>query len=988
MTAMNRILCESWIKRTFCGLIISIALAIPIDPVMAQGNVDKEIEDELAFAAALVKNRFPDYAEKVAKALVEKYPSAKDRVVMVQIMSLLERGKFDEAEILFKQVPAESKDALRLRLDFGDYYYAWGKLNKARDSYGIFFKGFPNGPPPELKEMYGDTAYKYAQMLLGKGDDKGAIEAYRYILLSNPEEDVRLQILMEMAELCLKVGTVTKGDERTKFLQEAYKLCNEVQWKGAGSIQFGKSVVVMAHIKLTEGDKTAAKKVVEDYMPMLKQIDDILRKEKQPMRASPMAQCRFLLGTIAEETGRMQFESNNIAGGKKLLAEALQHYYVVVIKYPTSNWAGDAGQRAEDIVTYLQSKKVTITGLPKIDRNEVTSTQFKEAKTLFQEQNYSEAIPKYVEVISAFPGYKSIITAMGELAQCYAQQKNVLFADVVISYIAERYGSKEASREEAGYAVLGVISAFESQGEVDAAKKANQLFMDRIPTHSQTPLIIFRTAESKLREEKFAEARAYYANIVSNYPKARMYPDALNRKAACESKLGDYTNLITTIQAYMKELVPSHALVAATYQLADAYRMTDQGVLAINEYSKVISMILNEGAKYGQTPEDVAKNHKVLEPALFHKASCYSRLRKPEDKVPLFQAKAVEGYQAFLKEFPKSEQLAPVALSGMGTLLFILNKPEEANRTYELLSRDYPNSAQASNIVYAQGKALLDIGQTDKAIEVFGKMLANPKSFTPSQFMLVSRTMLEAKQYEIAIKFFEQNRKASERNLWEAAMIGIAQASVELKKYTEAAAAAEELLAKYTNSGYTVDGNFILSRSYAEIGQKAGEKEKSTYFNKAIKAMNRVRKLSRDPQVRARADFELVTLQILMGKKREAIASLMRTLMFGDVNNPAIQHYIEESFMKALPLLNEAEMHVDILEQCEKHLNDFPQGKYVSQARKWRNDMRMRGVRTAGEAADKDAEPVVPPNGAAAVTNVAATSNSPQVMSAPTNGIK
>lgn len=969
---MKRIIVAIFRYACFAGLI-----ALPGGVALAQGASDKEIDRELDFAAALVKARFPDYAEKVAKELAEKYPAAKDRVIRVQIMSFLERGKFDEAEALFKNIPAESKDAMRLRLDFGDYYYTWGKLNKARESYGQFFKGFPNGPPAELKEMYRETAYKYAQMLLGKGDDKGAVEAFRYILMSGPEKDVERQVMMEMAELCLKAGKESKDAERKKFFDEAAKMCDKVMWGGRDDPYFGKAAVTMAHLKLAEGDKAGARKIIDFYMPDLKIVEEVLKREKLSLRASPMAQCRFLLGQIAEDEGRKVFDEK-LAEGKKLLQEALQHYCTVIIKYPTGNWSGDAGQRVEDIAAFLKSKKINIV-LPPINRSEITATQFGDARTLFQEQNYSAAVTKYVEVINAFPNYPRIIAAMGELAQCYVQLKDNLWADAVTEFIAERYCRKDATREEAGNTLLQIIAALETQGELVRVSEVNELFIKKFTNYSQIPVIIFRTAENKLLEEKYVEALAHYANIVSNYPKARQYVASLNRKAECEAKLNDYTNLIQTLGVYIKELGPGAgpAYIAASYRLAEAYGKMDQNVAAINEYSKLITLLTKEPQKYGTTADDNAKNRKILEVAMFLKPTCYSRLKKPADKVTLFQTKAIEGYNEFLKEFPNSK-LGPDALSTLGTLLFVLNKPDEANQAYERLAREYPTSPQASNIVYAQGKSLLDIGQTDRAIEIFGKMLASPKNFTQPQFSQVGSVMLDAKQYETAIKFYEQNRTSTERAIWEAAAIGIAMASVELKKYPEAAQAAEELLAKYTNSGHLVEANFIISRAYAEIGQKAEKAQQDALFGKSIKAMNRIRKLSRDPQVRARADLEVATTYLLMGRKRDAIASFMRMLMFGDVNNVKVQPFIEEAFMKALPLLREAEMYIDILEQCEKYLKDFPQGKYVSQARAWRNDMKMKGIKSAEE------EPVDKGEAPAAATPAGAPAKPPEGGPPPT----
>jgi len=374
-------------------------------------------------------------------------------------------------------------------------------------------------------------------------------------------------------------------------------------------------------------------------------------------------------------------------------------------------------------------------------------------------------------------------------------------------------------------------------------------------------------------------------------------------------------------------------------------------VPAINEYARALKSIAQESTLYGGTPDDVAKTAKARERALFWKAFCYSRMREPADKVPEYQAKSIEGYTDFLKEDPKSE-LAPLALSYIGTIYYLQNKPEDAGKAFDRLQKEFPQSDQAQNVLFVQGKALLDLGQTEKGVEVFSKMYGNAKAYTAAQFLKVGEIILQAGQFDAAAKAYAQARasltNATDRGGWESASIGLAQACAGAGRYADVVAPLEELLAKYKKSGYTIQASLLLSRAYAELAQKETDaKKKTDLFNKAIKAMNTARDFAKDPDVLASADIELAAIQLLMGNKTAALASYQRLLLLGNVNDSKVRPFIEIAFEKAMPLCIESGRFSDVMDACETYLAAFPQGRLVAQARQWRDQMTAKGVQRA-----------------------------------------
>lgn len=918
------------------------------------------IRNETRFASFLVRMGFADYAKKVLDQLVTAHPEAKPAVAAGRIEATTAQGKFEEAEALIASMPPTSLETMTMRLVIGDRYYQFGKLGKASEMYDTFFKAYPNGPPPEIRMFYEESAYKYSQMLMNKGDNAGAVRALRLVLAAKPEPDIRRRIQADMAELLLKVGAATTGTNQAAAFSEATALCNEVQFKGV-DILFGKTVVILAHIAKITGKADQARKIVNDYMPMLQQIDEYLKAEKLPLRDSPMAECRYLLGTFYEEDGRASYgDKTKEAEAAAQLQAALTQYYTVFLKYPQSSWAPAAGQHIDGVVEFLESKgrKVQV---PKVDRAPMVAAQLKDAKMLFLDGNFKEAIERYRDVLNVFPEDPASIVAVGELGQCYAQEKDLLFSRTVVRYLVDRFARNEALKKEAGSAVLGIAQAFEESGQAPRAAETYTAFLEAFPGHDRFAPVLFKYGEAKLRTQSYGDALGYFKRLVDECPKARLFPDALSRLAFCQTQVGDFTNAITTLTRYVAELSPGVEKLNASARLADSYRQAQQWVPAINEYARALKSIAQEPALYGGSADDTAKTAKVKERALFWKAFCYSRMREPADKLPDYQAKAIEGYSDFIKESPKSE-LAPSALSGIGTLYYLQNKPEEAGKAFERLQKEFPNSEQAQNVLFAQGQTLIDLGQTEKAVEVFSRMFGNAKAYNAAQFLKVATIILQAGQYEAAAKAFAQARTSSERGVWESASVGLGQSCSGAGRYADAVVPLEELLAKYKTSGYTVQASLLLSRAYAELAQKETDpKKKTDQFNKAIKAMNTARDFAKEADVLANADIELGNIQLLMGNKNGALASFSRLLMLGNYRDSKVRPYIETAFEKSVPLFVDLGRFSDVMEYCETYLAEFPQGRLTAQARQWRDQMTAKGVQRGGAKKDEDKAPAAAP---------------------------
>ncbi|MFO7535607.1 MAG: tetratricopeptide repeat protein [Kiritimatiellia bacterium] len=919
--------------------VATVLLFIGALPGRAQS--EDALQRELNFCSALVKWRFSDYATRLVDNLEKNNPSEKGRLARVRVEILTSQGKADEARALIKTFPPDSTATYGMLLALGDSLYGMGKLNEAKAVYRGFFANFEKGPPPEIAKFYQESAYKYSQMMAMTGNDKEALLAYEFVLLSKPEPDVERRLQIEMAELCLKVGRQESGKVRDDYFARAKKLCELVQWKGL-DLWFGQSVVILAHIEQLKGNRKGAMDTITTYLPMLKELDDALKAENYPLKLSPMAQCRYILGTLYEDEARALIVEEKKDEAVKAFGQALNHLYNVFVKYPDSTWAPDAGARAERMATDLKDMGFKVK-LPEINLAPVIEAQLKEARLLFSQQDFKAACAKYLTVLNVFPEQPGSVQSLGELGQCYLNLQDKLFMRVVVQELSDRYGARANFRDDAGTALVRLARAAEEINDNESLAFLNQLFFEKFSDHKQVPSMLYQSGERQLEKENYDLAVSYYSQVAQDYTNASVYLASLNRLSLCYTKRGDWSNAVDVLTRYTAELPFGPQLASARFRLADANRQVDRLIPAINEYFKLIKGLTEEEAKYASTPDEKAANRKLLEQAMFWKAYCYSRLREPADKVSSHQAQAAEDYAAFLKMFPKSE-LSPSALSSRGVLLLILNRNAEAAECYDRLSREFPQSEQARNAVFARGTSLLEMGQKDQAAKVFEEMFASPGKFGAPQFYQAGRVMLEQNENGIAIRAFEQAlRGKPEKALEEALRYYLGMAYSANGDTRNVIRHLEALKALNASSGFTVEAGFLLSKAYATMGkQETAEEPRLKMFNSAIRVMNQASRLMTKPEERARRDFELAGIQILKGDPESAIASHQRLVLLSDYGNAKVRPVIEQAFEAVMPLLLERDMNQDLMDNATLYLQQFPNGRLMVQARQWREKAQQK----------------------------------------------
>ena len=233
------------------------------------------IKDELDYAKRLTSLGMGDYAaivlERVKDSAGDDYYPMK-----VAAMVMTKQGIADAEQLVASMNQGEPK-TWRMKLMLADGYYAWGDYPKVKKIYSDYlarFAGNHRGSDKEFK----DAAYKYAQMLDMMGERLAAVAAYDSALAAGLERHEQRQVLANKAELLVQLAQA-EGDStaQERLCAEVDEICNNLLWHQ--DLWFGKAIVMKAHVKMLRGDNQGAIAMLEEYMPIIQDIDNQLRAQ-------------------------------------------------------------------------------------------------------------------------------------------------------------------------------------------------------------------------------------------------------------------------------------------------------------------------------------------------------------------------------------------------------------------------------------------------------------------------------------------------------------------------------------------------------------------------------------------------------------------------------------------------------------------------------------------------------------------------------------
>ena len=716
-------------------------------------------EEELQFVNGLTQAGFPKLAEKVLSRTLEKHPGAKDAAPELRVRILIADKQFEQAaqQIKALQSPPRSastppqeknkKKYLRERTGRSDATTGKGlwlflaktataarQLPAAEVAYKNYFKDIS-----KADDTTGQAAFNYGELLEERGDNAAAKKIYEQVLTfpafakaSEGKPTLSNQVRPVKAKLASLL--VEEDPDR------ALKLSEEVQLGGL-DLWFGQAVVTWSQIMIAKEEWGEAQAVLETQLELLKQLEDSLAAQGQPVSlVSPLSGARYLLGVCYEHANKK--------------ADALHQFYNVYAKYGDSPWGPLSQEKAQALTEWFEGQGKTV----KIDLGanlaKMEESAFRVARRLFFDRQYAEALPSYLTALNQFPEGEESITALRELCQSFIHLQDERAAKTVGLYLSERFSQDP----KAGDALLATGKGALDGKQEELAWWMYDRYIESFPAHPRAPAVLFSLAGLKKQD-------ALLTRIVKNYPDSSYHARALGRLAWNAYKAKDYETATARFAPYVETEADPKKQTRARFAFAESYRnlkLWGAGSVCFQTLEKSMEAAANS---YGVSKETLKFNQPFWEKSIYYQAVCQKELGNLEE--------AVQTCDRFIETFPRSgildqvrftqgktlienesfaEALAALEPFGDGTAhefaepvlyyrgiaQFETGANETAVQTLEKLMLNFPASAFSFEAQFVQGRAYVAAGQRDEAIRVFGNIL----NFA-SDDLLIHRASLE-----------------------------------------------------------------------------------------------------------------------------------------------------------------------------------------------------------------------------------------------------
>ncbi len=891
-------------------------------------NVDEEFE----FASGLIELGFADLANRVVAEVVRLYPNERDRATRIEGEILVAQRRFADAEELVNQMPEGHPQRYALQLQIARGHFRAGNNDEAQRLYEAFFDVYRDRVPtePDLLRFYQDAAFQFGQMMERLGNRAAAAEAYQRALdagLDDPMAERRLRV--DLARLYLRLGREASGAERDRLLDKVYELSERVQW-GGYDLWFGHSIGLMANALLARGDEAGAQQLIERYMRDLNRIDRLLREQNHPPSQSPVASVRFLLGELHEKRVH-ELRRQGAPEGEVLQAvqAALTEFFTVFGQFGLSDWGPEASTRGRALVELLRTEYGREVNVDFGEAGgQAAQAQFSMADDLFRQRNFERAIEEYLRILTSFPEGEPSLRALANLLLSYAHLENDLHVKMMAEYLAERF----AGETIAANALLMASRIYVDRRDEDMFSFLFDAFFAGFPQHERAPQLMFEMARRRENAGDVAGAMETFERIIETHPRDRFALRARMALANAAHEQGDFARAAELFGAYLEDATPGHSRIRAQFMLADSLQRQRLYPQAIRAYGQVIQRLSGENPPDNARPEDVERNARLAERALFFVGVCFSRMTQPEAQVDDFRRRGIASFQQFLSRHPESS-LAPTAMRHMGALQMALGQADAASQTFTELAEHYPDSEEGRSALFALVSSAFEIGEPDIARDAFRRMIESPDDFSPEEFTRVGQLMLDNGLYEDVIPAYERVVATTEdQRLVQLALFGLGTAYIQQGDHERAVENVSRLLRDFPNTAFFFDAQFKLAESNLELER----------FADANTALAEILRLSQDNNVIQRAQFELGRLQMARGDRRQALASFQRIALLQDPANATLRPLIEDSFLKSMELALELELFSEVAENVEQYEEMFPRGQHMTQVRRLRDEARSR----------------------------------------------
>jgi len=1007
-------------------------------PDLAQLVIDKTKkrwpESDAAFFAIEIRglltlNKF-DEAEKKIASLPDRKSSKYWAARLELANSYSRRNRKKEcAEIydaFFKQFEKPPKELMSFYLNA---CYAWGQLltmdHRYEEAAQVYERLLKQKLPPEQWCMMGcETAELYIRLAEGVGEGGGGEK--------KPDPKKAKELAAKRNGFLDAAGKI--ADQLLQHPDQAIYFGRAVAMKAhvelmRGKVGYAQELIeeympqlVELHEALMANDPDG-RKGLRKFSPLPQcryLLAEMLWKEAQTAYASKGKAKVKVKGKeelkkpeeIDEEVKAYLFGEKDKTSGKRNGQGAYNHALNVFLKYPESTWAAQAGELADQIENFAIEKyqaKIKKQVTPEMVA-QVRQSQWREAGNKLLDGDLKGGIATYLELLGKYPESVDSVSAIEQVINGYldllAQNNDEvvrLELDAVEGYLAERF-SGSADRQvmmAAGDAVGRAAAKEKERGQLARAAALQRAFFTNYRGHPRAPVIAAAEAAAYQKDGRYADALEIWKLIGEIYTNANCYAASFSQLSKCYGQLGDTENQIAAMKRYV-EIEPNalrrlqaQISLAQTYQtegftllktvddIADeaerertlkaASAKIVRGIQQFQDFAKKTDELIADPAT---SAEDKAEYAKLREAAMFLVGECWSRMKKPEDKLAMFRERSATALEAYVAAYPDG-QWTKIAYVKLGMIYTALGDMEKSKDALGRLSKNFPDSDEAKNAKPALAKSLIEMGMKKEGTEIYAEMLDTDGAYGARQFVNAGEALIEAKSWDLADRAFEKAIKTAGTNQLSTvarARIGQANALYRQKRYAEARESLDLFLGndKMARMSNAADAWMLLAEVASEQGRTEQDAAmRAKHFGAAVGAIKKLRNywkqkpqweqdridlMSADVVIRRMKAEEAMGLKDEAAETRARAAAMLQTfrqsrgvspenpvdrMSAGDLEN------LERCYATMIPLFSAmgADQADRVITFGGEYLELFPNGKARTEIVNCINGAKAEGVK-------------------------------------------
>jgi len=300
-----------------------------------------------------------------------------------------------------------------------------------------------------------------------------------------------------------------------------------------------------------------------------------------------------------------------------------------------------------------------------------------------------EAVTTFRKLLRIYPYTKLREQAQYNIAYVYFLSNNYTQAVKEFETVIEKY----PNTNWAARAQYSIGDAYYNAGDYDQSIAAYKKVMNNYPKSNYLIEAVNGIQYAQLAAGKQDSSSAILEDFLARHPRTSTADQLRFRQAENLLQSGDYKRAIKSFRQYLRVTNSEERIPDAYYNLAEAYKQTDQTQQAIEAYQKIVNNYQNSDRA---APSLVALGQIATENGNY-----------------------TQSYQYYQQLTDKGAQYKAQAQIGMGDARLEQGQLDEARQHYEQALQIDPNSDMGK---MGLGKVSLRQSQYDKAQQIFSEI--------------------------------------------------------------------------------------------------------------------------------------------------------------------------------------------------------------------------------------------------------------------------